>query len=130
MTHVITWTDLKESIRQALPLGDRIEVSESRHDGQYLEITLEIAPELTGWRSVTLAGGDVVNGVSDIWIARLELEKPWLGPVSLRAGDSQLRRASIFLGKNLPSGKRNTSDYHLLESPPPGTSIKLRWIAG
>ena len=96
MTHIITWTELKESAARPLPLGDRIEVSESRHEGSYLEITLEIGPNIAGWRCVTLAGGEVVDGVSEIWLARLELEKPWRGPISFRA-DNTLARSNFIV---------------------------------
>lgn len=122
-------SQLKDSPNIPLPEGDRIEVIEHEIDTSHFELQLTTAPEINLWKCATLAGGDVVDGISELWIARVELENQLDGPVSFQAAASQLETASIFLGKGTLGGKRPTSVYHITDCRPAGTRVELKWLA-
>ncbi len=129
MTQTITWQQLKDSPHSPLPEGDRIEVIEHEIDAPYFELQLTTASDVALWKCATLAGGEVVEGISELWIARIELQQDLHGPVSFQADASQLETASIFLGKGTAGGKRPTSVYHILDCRPAGTRVELKWLS-
>ena len=130
--HQITWEQLKNSVNEPLADGDRIQVVERKIESSGFEVMLELDPAVTLWKSVTLVSGEVVDGIADIWLGRVELYQSLRGPVSFWIDESQLAMSGLFLGKDHPDWSyrpRNPNDYHVPEIPGLGLRVALKWLA-
>lgn len=126
---IITLEQLKNSRDNPLSSGDRFEVREEKIDESLFELYLSIGPDVSSWKAATLTSGPVVDGVAEIWIARVELETPVKGPIAFRVPADSLKSAGIFLGKLSPAGRRESNDYYLPEQPKAGTRLCLTWLS-
>ena len=126
MPEEITWERLKQSAREPLSKGDRIEVFEEKSGA--FEVELSVADGITLWKCVTLTGGEIVDFTSKFWIARIELMDDFRGPVSFRLRPDQLDGCALFFGKDEQTGRKPSNTYVVREFPRTGR-IRLRWIA-
>lgn len=128
----ITWEEIKKSVSSPLASGDRIQVVERSLGSPGLEVVLELDPGVTLWKSITLVSGEVVEGLADIWLGRVELYQHRRGPVSFWIDESHLDKAGLFFGKDHPDWDfrpRNPNDYHLPAIPGSGLRLEFKWLA-
>lgn len=126
MPEEITWERLKQSATNPLSQGDRIEVTEEPGGGFEVEFVKDAG--VTLWKGVTLTGGEVVDGTSKFWIARIELMDDFDGPASFRLAPSQVNGSLLFFGKDEQTGRKPSNTY-IVRDFPRDARIKLRWMA-
>lgn len=126
MPEEITWERLKQSATNPLSKGDRIEVIEEPGDGFEVEFVKDAS--VTLWKGVTLTGGEVVDGTSKFWIARIELMDDFDGPASFRLAPAQVNGSLLFFGKDEQTGRKPSNTY-IVRDFPRDARIRLRWMA-
>ncbi len=126
MSEEITWERLKQSATDPLSKGDRIEVIEEPGDGFEVEFVKDAS--VTLWKGVTLTGGEVVDGTSKFWIARIELMDDFHGPASFRLAPSHVNGSLLFFGKDEQMGRKPSNTY-IVRDFPRDARIRLRWMA-
>ena len=127
MPQLVTWDQLKDSTNVPLNGVDRIEVVEHRIDPQWFELQFETGPAIRVWKNVTLTAGDIVDYVSEFWLARLELQDSVHGPLSFRLEARHLTNSALVLGRSKKPGEKHI--YWIYGCPYPGSRIELKWIA-
>jgi hypothetical protein len=126
MPEEITWERLKRSATEPLSKGDRIEVIEEPGEG--FEVEFAKAADVTLTKGVTLTGGEIVDWVSDFWIARIELMDDFDGPASFRLSPAQVNGSLLFFGKDEQTGRKPSNTY-VVRDFPRDARIRLRWLA-
>ena len=127
MPNVVSWLEVKNSVREPLGGIDRIEVVEREIAGDYFEVQFQTGPQIRTWKHVTLTGGEIVDFVSEFWIARLELQNQTHGPIAFRVPTTHLEKSMIFLGRSKRPGEKHL--YAIPDFPRAGVRLEMKWLS-
>jgi hypothetical protein len=76
---------------------------------------------------VTLTGGEIIDFVSEFWIARLELQNQTRGPIEFRVPAGHLEKSMIFLGRSKQPGEKHL--YAIPDFPREGVRLEMKWLS-
>lgn len=127
MPNVVSWLQVKNSLREPLGGIDRIEIVEREVAGDYFEVQFQTAPQIKAWKHVTLTGGEIVDLVSEFWIARLELQDQTHGPIAFRVPSGVLQKSMIFLGRSKRPEEKYL--YAIPDFPRAGVRLEMKWLS-